>query len=79
MTMQAMRVGLSPRVRGNRRQSGRDLSRYGTIPACTGEPNADTVDTVMDRDYPRVYGGTNVGVWDNTYAVGLSPRVRGNR
>ena len=30
--------GLSPRVRGDRCQSSRALGRYGSIPACAGEP-----------------------------------------
>ena len=50
--------GLSPRVRGNQTvEVGRRVGR-GSIPACTGEPEANAVGDRNDQVYPRVYGGT---------------------
>ena len=52
------RIGLSPRVRGNRlpRHAG-DVVK-GSIPACTGEPPCAGVGGGCQEVYPRVYGGT---------------------
>ena len=73
------RAGLSPRVRGNRAQPHRlgDLSR--SIPACAGEPRTSGIAGRADRVYPRVCGGTPFSFLFLLSAVGLSPRVRGNR
>ena len=71
--------GLSPRVRGNR-----PLQVWGhvdgrSIPACAGEPHLWSIQTRRLRVYPRVCGGTFATVLALRVAVGLSPRVRGNR
>ena len=71
--------GLSPRVRGNRRQRTAGARRDGSIPACTGEPTHPVTVLRKSRVYPRVYGGTIPGLWDAVAMQGLSPRVRGNR
>ncbi len=76
--LQPERVGLSPRVRGNRpwRSRGADWSR--PIPAGAGEPARTRRPRGRRKAYPRGCGGTTVryrGVDDGT---GLSPRVRGN-
>ena len=52
-------LGLSPRVRGNRRFLGRRLCLLGSIPACAGEPLMYTVPTAAFSVYPRVCGGTH--------------------
>ena len=70
--------GLSPRVRGNRRQSKSGVSRRRSIPACAGEPRRTAMPGCGVRVYPRVCGGTPpAGYWVNG-RPGLSPRVRGN-
>ena len=54
------------------------MGHNGSIPACTGEPdNLSPVKTFLGV-YPRVYGGTEQGDWQQFDADGLSPRVRGN-
>ena len=50
--------GLSPRVRGNRRQVGHPGRVDGSIPACAGEPGGQSNAADADRVYPRVCGGT---------------------
>ncbi len=71
-------LGLSPRVRGNRRESLRICANRRSIPACTGEPFAHATARIIAEVYPRVYGGTGrIQIRKNFYH-GLSPRVRGN-
>ena len=72
-------MGLSPRVRGNRRRMDGAGVRAGSIPACAGEPSGDETPSEMDRVYPRVCGGTSIILLCQTHHQGLSPRVRGNR
>ena len=50
--------GLSPRVRGNQQQQQQEVVKYGSIPACTGEPLYDRGKRLAGQVYPRVYGGT---------------------
>ena len=71
--------GLSPRVRGNRRLSGGQRPAPGSIPACAGEPAAKQSSQLRARVYPRVCGGTSMSAHRSFRALGLSPRVRGNR
>ena len=73
------RLGLSPRVRGNRGYVRAHSGASGSIPACAGEPRAAGWRGRGRRVYPRVCGGTEVaGIQFPGYG-GLSPRVRGNR
>ena len=51
-------AGLSPRVRGNRLTYKNNQLMRRTIPACAGEPPVRRVACVVNRDYPRVCGGT---------------------
>ena len=71
-------LGLSPRVRGNRRGPASRTPNRGSIPACAGEPTGDWISLDADEVYPRVCGGTPVSGADREDAGGLSPRVRGN-
>ena len=71
--------GLSPRVRGNLFTLQGDRVDVGSIPACTGEPRTSNRTSPHGPVYPRVYGGTGLGVLIFVGGVGLSPRVRGNR
>ena len=70
--------GLSPRVRGNRRQNLPADVVDGSIPACTGEPGVTGVPHRHSMVYPRVYGGTAETSTAHLQFAGLSPRVRGN-
>ena len=51
-------IGLSPRVRGNRRAEVIAQAREGSIPACAGEPYRMTTWFASCGVYPRVCGGT---------------------
>ena len=70
--------GLSPRVRGNRRDCRRWAKWAGSIPACAGEPRALTDAHIGGKVYPRVCGGTVSTGTGKPTRPGLSPRVRGN-
>ena len=72
-------MGLSPRVRGNRRRVlPRGRGRW-SIPACAGEPVRVRAVNVSGKVYPRVCGGTRVFIGIGLRGMGLSPRVRGNQ
>ena len=77
-----------PRVCGGTRTVQRSKCKsgaWGSIPACAGEPSVyerkTTPAGVPLVVYPRVCGGTAEGRTreHQPTAVGLSPRVRGNR
>ena len=70
--------GLSPCVRGNPAGVADAPAFQRTIPVCTGEPAMMRAEWRDGRDYPRVYGGTNVHVIGWMQVRGLSPCVRGN-
>ena len=71
--------GLSPRVRGNLPGGTRRFVGARSIPACAGEPWKDWGKADRCKVYPRVCGGTDHTAGEYVNAVGLSPRVRGNR
>ena len=71
-------AGLSPRVRGNRRQAGMDHQRGRSIPARAGEPWPSPFRRGCLGVYPRACGGTASGSSTRPCISGLSPRVRGN-
>ena len=73
------RSGLSPRVRGNRRNGPRVSAYSRSIPACAGEPVDFGLAVDFAGVYPRVCGGTIYNTPFGERALGLSPRVRGNR
>ena len=73
------RVGLSPRVRGNRGLIVGEIDGDGSIPACAGEPSRQAAPPPFRRVYPRVCGGTAPRASSRSPRKGLSPRVRGNR
>ena len=75
----ALRLGLSPRVRGNRRGRCERRRLRRSIPACAGEPPAQHSDCSLCEVYPRVCGGTFTLAGTGDAQTGLSPRVRGNR
>ena len=99
LDVKVSRMGLSPRVRGNRAQlalrnrqtrsipacAGEPAAgchtrvRAGSIPACAGEPDSFYPPRYPEPVYPRVCGGTSVPPRPAGPALGLSPRVRGNR
>ena len=71
--------GLSPRVRGNRRNCHVGRCPDRSIPACAGEPCPNDYSIPGRWVYPRVCGGTSPGDHVPNTCSGLSPRVRGNR
>ena len=71
--------GLSPRVRGNQIVVVGGVVSPGSIPACAGEPRSKSKTATPSSVYPRVCGGTLLGVAICHHIRGLSPRVRGNR
>ena len=71
--------GLSPRVRGNPPTGVKSSISAGSIPACAGEPVRNPFTNSLSRVYPRVCGGTSTPISMTNGALGLSPRVRGNR
>ena len=70
--------GLSPRVRGNRRNAAPCQLYAGSIPACAGEPDRGVQSGILTTVYPRVCGGTKASLAAVPAGLGLSPRVRGN-
>ena len=72
-------MGLSPRVRGNRRRGRSCLRGSGPIPACAGQPRRTSHGRSSRRAYPRVCGATVKAITAWLVSPGLSPRVRGNR
>ena len=74
-----LKVGLSPRVRGNQRARCVDAVGQRSIPACAGEPARVASPLRTISVYPRVCGGTQTIVHFADHTRGLSPRVRGNR
>ena len=71
--------GLSPRVRGNRRERRAVDDEHGSIPARAGEPSTPSPLRSSTRVYPRACGGTSSAMAQSWPVSGLSPRVRGNR
>ena len=71
--------GLSPRGRGNRRGQYKDTGEGRSIPAWAGEPRPGLSTRKEQTVYPRVGGGTSVRIVCIVFAIGLSPRGRGNR
>ena len=71
--------GLSPRVRGNRKEETQRCTGYRSIPACAGEPWNVPSPLFCLAVYPRVCGGTLRYPFAGLPSSGLSPRVRGNR
>ena len=53
--------------------------KFGSIPACAGEPVAVPAWPRPSGVYPRVCGGTEWSLVNTAFRWGLSPRVRGNR
>ena len=70
--------GLSPRGRGNRRESLVNSRDCRSIPAWAGEPAAWSWNTRLSKVYPRVGGGTASVISCARPGGGLSPRGRGN-
>ena len=70
--------GLSPRVRGHRRQMTTAPTRGGSIPACAGSPDPPHDASSPPGVYPRVCGVTYPIADEEIRQTGLSPRVRGH-
>ena len=70
--------GLSPRVRGSRRQNQKGIHLVRSIPACAGEPSPCPSSSAPTWVYPRVCGGAGRLGLGIGAGRGLSPRVRGS-
>ena len=66
-------------MRGNQSVARPPIWRLRSIPACAGEPTISTAGIRRKAVYPRVCGGTLTSAPTFWPAMGLSPRVRGNR
>ena len=73
-----VRLGLSPRVRGNLDYVGGMGAHERSIPASAGEPPATSTRPPPLTVYPRECGGTRSSLTLGRPLRGLSPRVRGN-
>ncbi len=73
-----LRLGPSPRVRGNQVGNAGCAARGQAIPACAGEPGAPRRSSTPRGGHPRVCGGTTPHSLPPALARGPSPRVRGN-
>ena len=73
-----IQAGLSPRVRGSRRDFVPDHAEHGSIPAGAGEPAALADLREGVKVYPRGCGGASELVNCSCSTEGLSPRVRGS-
>ena len=69
--------GLSPRVRGKRRNQGHRITSTRSIPACAGEATPLARCAASSGVYPRVCGGSASALASLSCYSGLSPRVRG--
>ena len=74
---QAVKAGLSPRVRGKRLFPVIDAQQQGSIPACAGEAKQTVLCRRHGGVYPRVCGGSRLSPAAAISLAGLSPRVRG--
>ncbi len=75
----SIRVGLSPRVRGNLALRSWTTGKMRSIPAGAGEPSRFVGSRRIIGVYPRGCGGTPPCLGCPSPGLGLSPRVRGNR
>ena len=72
-------MGLSPRLRGNRREARQLEQKWRSIPALAGEPVTPSPVRISVTVYPRACGGTHSPNNLLIVETGLSPRLRGNR
>ena len=72
-------IGLSPRLRGNRRYELQAERVNGSIPAPAGEPRLLQHAWRTRWVYPRACGGTRPSLSNAWVNLGLSPRLRGNQ
>ena len=73
-----LRIGLSPRVRGNPGRPTTNRNSVRSIPASAGEPGCWCPVCICPKVYPRECGRTGRSRNTNPGHRGLSPRVRGN-
>ena len=71
--------GLSPRVWGNLSSRYLRQAQIRSIPTCVGQPENGRLYVEADEVYPHVCGATVEATDKAGKAIGLSPRVWGNR
>ena len=74
----ALQRGLSPRLRGHRKQISLDPMPDGSIPALAGPPPTTSCLAMNTRVYPRACGATRAPRPTESAEKGLSPRLRGH-
>ena len=74
----SLKMGLSPRGRGNLISLFWRMARAGSIPAWAGQPRLLQHPVHQVRVYPRVGGATSSPMVNRNSESGLSPRGRGN-
>ena len=72
-----VRVGSSPRIRGEYLEELLIGRKIGIIPANTGRIFTRPVCLCWGRDHPREYGENGPEGWDRVSRAGSSPRIRG--
>ena len=77
MMFSAGMLGSSPRIRGKRFACGCAGSGTGIIPANTGKTQPGITRFCSTRDHPREYGENVALPQDTPFALGSSPRIRG--
>jgi hypothetical protein len=77
-SIDTLRFGLSPRVRGHPKEDVEDERQARSIPACAGPPRKGARSGTGAEVYPRVCGATLTSMFARRRSVGLSPRVRGH-
>ena len=71
-------MGRPPRMRGSLVVFVQDANRFGSIPACAGEPPSRLCDLAGRGVDPRVCGGAGISHAAPPLHPGRSPRVRGS-
>ena len=79
VTVYAVCVGSSPRMRGTLSGGMRLIYGYGIIPAYAGNTAFDSREIIKARDHPRVCGEHSRMETSSRSRSGSSPRMRGTR
>ena len=75
----SIRAGTSPRMRGKRLVSDRELTTKRNIPAYAGKTPTHGLSPLAAAEHPRVCGENKpTGTWHSP-VTGTSPRMRGKR
>ena len=73
-----IRLGLSPRMRGNHNFGLGSVAGFGSIPTHAGKPRSSISYIIRTGVYPHACGETRLSLLRPEHEKGLSPRMRGN-